>query len=274
MASLEQLKKRLRSVELTKQLTNAMKTASSAKYSKINKLNIAYSKYANECEKLSSCVTDIERNNSVSNAKDCYLIVGYNRGLCGAYNYDLHSFSAETLQALNDFSLIVTGKNAVNYFTEKGYDFTHFETPDVPSIDSASPLLDEIYSLYASGQAPNVYVIYQSFINTMTQKPVVKKLLPFDNEEITSSDNVLWLPDKQSVNRDLHHKLFLSRAFKILIEGALGAQAATLMAMRTAVDHANDTQTKLNIEIQKKRQSAVTTSVIETSSGASNSEEV
>ena len=274
MASLEQLKKRLRSVELTKQLTNAMKTASSAKFSKINKLHGEYSRYANECEKLSSFVKDIKRDTGVTNAKDYYLVVGYNRGLCGAYNYDLHAFSIDLLATINDYSLVVTGKNAVQHFSEKGYEFTSFELADVPNIENASPLLDEIYSLYASGKAKNVYVIYQSFVNTMVQKPVVERLLPIETDSVIDNDNVLRLPDEKSVAEVLHRKLYTSRAFKILIESALGAQAATLMAMRTAVEHANDTEMKLNIEIQKQRQTAVTTSVIETSSGASNSEEV
>lgn len=274
MASLEQLKKRLRSVELTKQLTNAMKTASSAKYSKINKLSAEYSKYAGECEKLATFARGIEPNANVSNAKDYYLIVGYNRGLCGAYNYDLHAFSIETLKSISDYELVIVGKNAVQHFAEKGYSFIKYELLDVPNIENATPLLEEIYSLYLSGKAKNVYVIYQSFVNTMVQKPVIEKLLPLATGETSSYDNALLLPDKATIEKILHRKLFTSRAYKILLESALGAQASTLMAMRTAVEHANDTQTKLNIEIQKKRQSAVTTSVIETSSGASNSEEV
>ena len=274
MASLEQLKKRLRSVELTKQLTNAMKTASSAKYSKINKLSAEYSKYANECEKLTTFTREIERDNNVTNAKNYYLLVGYNRGLCGAYNYDLHSFCIEKLEPLSDYELVIVGKNAVQHFSERGYTFSSYELLDVPNIENATPLLEEIYSLYLSGKAKNVYVIYQSFVNTMVQKPVIEKLLPLEISEVSSYDNTLFLPDKATIEKALYHKLFTSRAYKILLESALGAQASTLMAMRTAVEHANDTQTKLNIEIQKKRQSAVTTSVIETSSGASNSEEV
>ena len=101
MAGLAQLKKRLRSVELSGQLAGAMKTVSSAKYAKINKLFTSYHHYAAELEKLSAmCGESLTGKfaGESADAVDCYVILGYNRGLCGGYNAELHSYAEQILR--------------------------------------------------------------------------------------------------------------------------------------------------------------------------------
>ncbi|MDD4688244.1 MAG: F0F1 ATP synthase subunit gamma [Eubacteriales bacterium] len=275
MASLEQLKKKFKSVELTKQLTGAMKTVSSAKYSRVSKAYTACKIYTAELEKLAPYCSGIElsKENSKHKKKDLFVIIGHNRGLCGAYNSELHSFATSVLSENPDCTLIVCGKNAIAYFEGKKTEFEKFILGDVTEYLSCKPLINKMIELYRTGKVKSVNVIYQEFVNTLTQRPHTVQVLPLDAlDNKQNSEDMLFIPDKESVSEDLEIKVIASKIYKIILEAAIGAQAATLLAMKTAVDHATEIADMLENEIHKKRQSSVTNGVIETGA-ASYSEE-
>lgn len=277
MASLEQLKKKLQSVELTKQLTTAMKTVSSAKYSKLNRIFSAFKIYMKELDKFEPYCSGFGNlgGNSTDKQLECFVIMGYNRGFCGSYNSELHAFATSVLEKHKDYILIVCGKNAISYFDGKtNTNFDRYILPDVPDYSSCKPFIDRVIELYTTGKVSSVSIIYQNFISTMTQEPALAKILPFPVMENEQNDmDALLIPDKETVLDNLQLKVIESKIYKIILEAAIGAQSATLLAMRTAVDHATDTAEVLGNEIHKKRQSAVTNGVIETGSTSSSEEE-
>lgn len=277
MASLEQLRKKLKSVELTGQLTNAIKTVSSAKYAKLNKLFLDYKVYAEALEKLSK-YCDFESLGEQINQKDvpdCYVIIGHNRGFCGPYNAELHAFANMILRENPNSIIISCGKKAINYLEMKGFQLQEkYIFPYVPDFDSCSKMIDTVYELYSSSKVKTVNIIYKKFINTLYQEAVTEQFLPFETHTQEKQDEeVLFLPDKKTVSADLQTKIIKSKLYNIILSAAIGAQASTLLAMRRAVDHANETAEKLNHEIHKKRQTAVTNGVIETSSNSTEKEE-
>ncbi len=281
MASVEQLKKRLRSVELSGQLSGAMKTSASAKYAKISKRWNAYRQYAAELE--AACMLPSPSNkkqkkdsHSEKNAeeKKCFLIIGHNRGLCGGYNTELHALAEQTIKKNPGSLLIVTGKSACAYLEEKNLcpDY-RILLPDVPDYAACLPLIDLILDLFESEKIDVVYAICQRYENTMSQVPEVRQLLPLPSSQKSENREVLTVPDEETVTRMLWRRASAGILYSMVLEAALGAQAATLMAMKTAYENAAKTADKLKNEINKKRQGAVTAGVIETSSGTSCTEE-
>ena len=275
MAGLEQLKKRLHSVKLTQQLTNAMKTTASAKYTVINKQYSDLKKYLMEVEEISSSYNISDKFTTADSTKpDCIVIIGYTRGFCGAYNNELHSFASKILQSETNYKLFIVGKSAISYFSNKfPGNFEEVLLPETINMQACKDFINLFYSLYQTEKVKSVKIIYQSYVNTMLQQPIITTLLPNKTNNNEENADFLFFPNKKTVFLELHKKLFETKLYKIFIEAALGAQASSLIAMKTAVDHANETIKKIETEIQKKRQSTVTTGVIEISSSVALEEE-
>lgn len=266
MAGLEQLKKRLRGVRLSGQLAGAMKTVASAKYAKVNKQFISYRHYLHKLERL--CGLYDRHDLPVPEGKSLYIVLGFNRGLCGAYNAELHAFAASVIAAEPGALVAVCGKQAISYFAEKGIGADRtFVFSDIPSQEEQAPLYEYATGKTAAGEVDRVMLVRQSYVNTLTQKPVCTPLLPITGDRATEGE-LLLLPDPATVRSRLLDQLAKGRLYRAALEATLGAQAATLNAMRTAYDNAKESEAKLEHEINRKRQSAVTTGVIETSAGA------
>lgn len=268
MASLEQLKKRLRSVELAGQLASAVKTASSAKFAKINKIYSSYKMYADALEKLD--LTENQTNGDVSQnlsrKNEVCVVIGHNKGLCEGYNNELHAFAEAYICENHPQTVAVCGKSAAEYFKErKLISFEEYYLPDAPTTDDCASLFDLTLVKLFDGTYNALTIIYQTYINSMTQRPCKKTIYPIKTDR--KSDGILYIPDSETVYEKLKKKIFETVFYKTILESKLAAQAATLMAMREACDNAEETAEELKTEINKKRQSAVTTGVLETSSG-------
>lgn len=276
MAGLEQLKKRLRSVELSGQLAGAMRTVASAKYARINRMYAGYRHYAEEMARLARlCGDSVIWHSGAAAVPDCYVVLGHNRGMCGGYNAQLHAFMEEVLTKASRAGsapaplVILCGKATVAYCQERGIRYERsFLLPDVPDFDACRPLLELLESLYREGKVRSVHLIHQHFVNTLSQVPADKLLLPLEGSGDGGQADILWIPDRETVCDDFGRRILDTVFFQTVLEAALGAQAATLTAMRTAYDNATESAEKLTVQINKRRQSAVTTGVIETSSGA------
>ena len=288
MAGLQNLKKKLRSIRATGQLAGAMKTVSAAKYSKIGALNEAYAGYAQAARALRERFSrDLASAMPCGNpdAPDGYLVLSSNRGLCGGYNNEL---LAEAMRRLREsprpWLLMTGGKVAETFFQSKGLPIHRaFRVPDVPGYADVQALCTELLEAYRSGEISSVRLVYQHFQNVLTQLPRVETLLPFaagedvgkESAEAShhgaaegspAADTVLCLPDRRTVVRAAGLTCFQSGVYAAVLEAAAGAQAATMMAMRSAYDNAEETSARLELELNRRRQSEVTAGVIETSS--------
>ena len=176
------------------------------------------------------------------------------------------------------------GKVAETFFQSKGLPIHRaFRVPDVPGYADVQALCTELLEAYRSGEISSVRLVYQHFQNVLTQLPRVETLLPFAAGEDVgtksaeashhgaaegspAADTVLCLPDRRTVVRAAGLTCFQSGVYAAVLEAAAGAQAATMMAMRSAYDNAEETSARLELELNRRRQSEVTAGVIETSS--------
>ncbi len=278
MPTIQNLKKKLQVILSTRKLTQAMKTASTVKYSKLSALYSDYEKYAEQCEGMyRNYRKDFNSVFSVKNpdAPVLYIVLTSNKGMCGSFNTELISFFENILREQKSEPVIICcGKKGKDY-TEtkkipcsKSYIFS-----DVPSYSDANELFCDIKELMENGKISSVKIIYSQYQNMMKQKPMCDDLFTF-NEESAECEEPLFVPDKQTVIKLTSEKILISILYKKILETALGAQAATLTTMRSAYDTACEYSAQLETEINRKRQSQVTADVLEISADFSKKGEV
>lgn len=268
MAGLRELKKHLKSIKTTGQLAGAMKTVSTAKYSRVNASLAGYREYAAACgEMLSHCGKELSSPINPS-APECIVVMSGNRGLCGGYNLELLSYFKEKYSASGASARIVAvGRKAGEYCAEKGIPIEKkLVFGDVPDYSDSAGLAEYLLGMFVSGEVSGVTFIYQSFRNMLSQTPASVRVLPISDPEKASDDMTLYIPDEASVSKRLTGFCFAASIHSLVLETAAGSQAATLIAMRSAYDNAHDSAQKLETAINRRRQASVTAGVIETAS--------
>ena len=266
MATVQSLKKKLKTIRSTAKVTRAMKTASTVKYSKLSGIYAEYQKYADEYLRLYESYRG--EFNSVftctnPDAPCCYVVLTSNKGMCGAFNNEVLSF----FSGIEEKGIVIScGKKAKEYFERKSIPVEKsFVFEDIPSYEKVKELFSYICSLMVQGKISSVKTVYPEYSNMIKQSPVCKDLFTYENAD-SAEESPLFVPDRETVIKNTAEKIYMSVLYKRVLETALGAQAATLTAMRSAYDTACEYSAKLETEMNRKRQSQVTADVIEISS--------
>ena len=278
MPTIQNLKKKLQVILSTKKLTQAMKTTSTVKYSKLSALYSNYEKYEEHCNNMYySYRKDFNSVFSVENPTSSviYIVLSSNKGMCGSFNTELFSFFEKILKnEKNDSFVICCGQKVKEHFENKKIPYEEaYVFSDIPSYSDAQELFGKIKNLMESKRIPTVKIVYPEYQKIMLQCPVCEDLFTFDENQ-SAGEEPLFIPDKQTVIANAAEKILISILYKKILETALGAQAATLTTMRSAYDTACEYSAQLETEINRKRQSQVTADVIEVSSDYSMEGEV
>ena len=278
MPTVQNLKKKLQVILSTRKLTQAMKTASTVKYSKLSALYSDYEKYEEQCSRMyRSYRKDFNSVFSVKNpdAPVLYILLSSNKGMCGSFNTELISFFENILrEQKNNPVIICCGKKGKDYLDGKKIPYGKFcMFSDIPSYSDAQELFGDIKEMLESGKISSVKTVYPEYRNMMKQSPVCEDLFTFD-EETADGEEPLFVPDRQTVINRTAEKILISVLYKKILETALGAQAATLTTMRSAYDTACEYAAQLETQINRKRQSQVTADVLEIASDYSKKGEV
>ena len=271
MATLQELKKKLKAVRSTEKMTKAMKTVSSTKYSALNRFFGEYSLYSEKCFELYEKFSD-EINAlfpaAAENAPAALFVFTSNKGMCGAFNTETLNFAVSFLSELpRDTIVFPCSKKSLSFFTEKkintGSCFIFSEIPDEKEV---SDFLDELLKMRKEGKIGTVYAVFPRYKTVLQQQPEARELFAARIAgEAEKENEPLFIPDKKTVMESISKKVLFASVFGIIAETSLGAQAATLTAMRSAYDTASAYAAQLEIQINRKRQSEVTADVLETS---------
>ncbi len=260
MSAIPNLKKKLKSVRATGKLSKAMKTVSAVKFNRLLTLWKNYSLYKEEYKFL-------YKNDDLINTdiNDIVVIFGSSRGFCGGFNNDIVTYYfEEVLPNGEPKHLVVCGEEIYNILREKKVKIdSFFDFGEVPSYSECEPLFKLLVKLVRD-KGRYIKMVFPKYKNTFFQIPTTEDLSY--NEDVSKLDgDILWIPDKDTVFSSLYIKGFRATVFGAVIETALGAQASTLMTMRSAYDTAEQYGESLEKEIHRLRQSEVTSDVIETS---------
>lgn len=273
MAGLRELKSRLASIQTVGQLSGAMRTVSAAKYARVSSVRERFLGYGGACDALltefgSVLSQAIPQGNPA--APHCYVVIAGNRGLCGGYNVELLNHAVQCLrQEPHEFRLITVGQRAKTTLEEAGFHiYRDYSIPDVPEFSDCETLFDDLRQGYMSGAFSGVTMIYQQFVNMLTQRPGEKQILPMTIAGHSHETETLFLPDRETLLQKVALSCLDAALFSVILEAAAGVQAATLVAMRSAYDNAQESMLALETQISRRRQSDITASVIETSAEA------
>ena len=281
MPSLRDLKKRLQSVKTTGQLAGAMRTVSTAKYSRIGSVladSLPYSEMARRllieasaAEKPAKKPASFDEPAEEESLKPLFVLISGNRGLCGGYNHELFNYFTEVVSGAGEYETVVCGRMAADFCREKKLPVrAAFPVSDVPEFHEAKALSEYLLKEFEGGGFSSVTLIFQRAVNMLKQEPDSRVFLPAEEEEGGAPTETEFIPDAETVLNELRTFCLSAEAYSLLLSCASGAQAATIMAMRAAYDNAKKQTGLLETAINRRRQSEVTQSVLETSSDTTN----
>ena len=271
MPALRDIKNHIKSVTATGKLADAMKSISTAKYYRTSSVYKSFLPYAQRCTEMFQTIKDPYDGRSNSGRK-CFVALTGNRGLCGGYNMTLMSFFENILAEDNNPLIIVCGKWGIEYFrTNNLMTDNRFVFSDIPEYAESASFASYLINLYSSGQADEIVLVYQKFKNILTQVPDTEPLLPAKSGEKKNTE-VIYYPDREVVDKALYELCLKNKIYSLLLEWASGVHAATMMSMRTASDNAVKLKAELELNLNRRRQSQVTSGVMETA-GSNETEE-
>ena len=268
MPTLRELQKRLESAETIKQLAGAMRSAATAKYTKLCAVLEAYSSYAAALRSISDTCggasISVQSSPDESGSELCVLVSG-NRGLCGGYHHQLFTFFADQIKDKN-VRVVTCGKKALDFCRTKKIPVeSSFSLSDVPDFAEAKKIAEYCRERYSAGEIGKVSVCSQRFYNMLRSEPHTDVILgQAAGEAEQADDGVIFIPERSSVAKDLEPLMLASCVYDLLLSAATAAQSATLVAMRSAYDNASSSISSLETQINRLRQAAVTASVLET----------
>jgi F-type H+-transporting ATPase subunit gamma len=206
-----------------------------------------------------------------------YIIISTDRGLCGGLNSGLfknaviHMREWQTKGA--DIDVVTIGNKAASTFkrTKVNLKANISALGDTPELAKLIGVVKVMLDAYVNGELSHVYLVYNDFINTMTQQPVVDQLLPLpasEEEEISNNWDYLYEPEAKDVLDHLMTRYIESLVYQGVLENLASEHAARMVAMKSASDNASDLIKDLQLIYNKARQAAITQEISEIVSGA------
>jgi len=281
MPSTRDLKRRIKSVKSTQQITKAMKMVSAAKLRRAQSAVHAVRPYAHKMESVIKHIAEggvehelMQPRKQIN--KVAYVLVGADRELCGGFNGNLHRFTEQTLQqAEHPYEMIVLGRRARDFCQRKGWPLIHASTQigDNPTFAQARLLSERLRQLYLDHEYDEIYIIYAEFKSAMSHAHKLKLLLPV-TVELEEHHEGMYVPDYilEPNPADLLAALlpqYLGYGVHCILQEAKASEhGARMTAMSSATDNAAEMIGKLTLSLNRARQAAITTEITEIVSGA------
>lgn len=278
--SMQDIKRRIKSVGSTKQITNAMELVSSSKLKKARKRLTKTEPYFLTVSRSIKDILATSRGIShpmlekreVKNR--CYIIVTSDRGLCGGYNVNIIKKVEADLDSKENTKMITIGQKGRSHFNRRNYDVkgSFVNISEDPTFMDATQIGNMALKLYEKGEVDEVNIAYTQFKSTINHEPTILKLLPAESiaKEDTEGKRILteYEPSPEVVLDYLIPKYIRSTIYGAMIESSASEQGARRMAMESATDNAQEMIDDLNLKYNRARQAAITQEIAEIVGGA------
>ncbi len=281
MADIAELKHRIKSIQDTHQITKAMELISVAKMRKAMLKQAASSVYFDRVRATLKDImlhsTDI-RNAYVRHRPDtraAYIVIAGDKGLAGAFNNNVLNLAWQHIQTRPVHYVITIGQMARSFFESRDQavdlEFTHAVTS--PTLHDSRGIMRDILDLYDRNLMDEVYVVFTRMISSSVHEPTVVKLLPIEAKDIeveaasSFRGEICYDPSPNEVLDILVPQYLVGMIYSTLIHSAASEHAARMMAMSNANKNADKMLDSLSLEYNRLRQSAITTELLDLSSG-------
>ncbi len=279
-ANMQDIKRRIRSVTSTRQITNAMKLVSASKLRKaratFEKTTEYYNFITHSIEEIFNNTSEVPDRYLASNKeikKTCYIIVTSCKGLCGGFNGNIIKAAEAEIDDESDY-IVAIGTKGKEYFEKRDYDIVneYLTPPEDISFLETREISEPIIEMYNKGEVDEIVLIYTGFKTTIEQEVRVKKLLPFDiqpDPEVMKHDKeVEYEPSVEEVFNYLVPKYVEIMIYGAVVESATCEHAARRLAMENATDNATEMLDGLSLYYNRARQAAITNEIVEVVAGS------
>ncbi len=284
MANIKELKKKIKSTKGTLKITTAMKLVSAAKLSKAQHAIQSARPYAQELEETIKTISTLLENythrylqGDASNKRSVLLVISANKGLCGGYNSQLAKEVRRYLgQSEEEFKVYFIGRKVRELLQGQVNEGKTFEFERIePSYREIQNVAAELAELFTSGEWGQVYVAYNVFRSAISFKPTVKKVLPMildkaEKEKLKEKFlfDFKYEPNPREILDALIPEAYLSAVYTCLLDALASEHGSRMAAMDSAVTNCKEAIQSLTLKMNKLRQAAITTELIEVVSGA------
>jgi F-type H+-transporting ATPase subunit gamma len=279
------LRRRIKSVESTKKITRAMELIAATRVVKAQDRAAAARPYA---EEITAVILDLVRAGAARESallrqhpeatKAAFVVITSDRGLCGAYNNTIIRLAERELLARRaeglDYSLIVVGSKALNYFKFRNYriDASFLQVTDQPTYDQAREIAIAVREPFERGELQTVDLCYWRFASAGSQQAVIRRFLPLQVDESGNGDgpsaDLEYEPNPTVILDELLPRYVESRVYSALLDASASEHAARQRAMKSATDNAEELKTTLTRVMNRARQDSITTEIMEIVGGA------
>ena len=301
--SMRDIKRRIKSVSSTKQITHAMELVAGAKMQKARAqadARRAYTDYLIDTMHLIAGALKKEESSEFlrpgKGDKDLFIVITSDKGLAGSFNQNLLKFAASEMEkSAGGAAVIVAGAKGLDFFKRRNYEIigAFSGESDKPSVELSHEVGNMASEAFLSGAYHDVFVIYNRFVSMISQEPSIVHLLPLTKEELAEKKDEIDTRRRDEIHevRENHFKdaninfmLFEPSAsymasrlipyyvdnavYGALLESAAGELSSRRMAMENATDNADEILADLNLRYNRARQGAITQEITEIISGA------
>ena len=283
MAVGKEIRTQIKSVKNTQKITRAMEMVAASKMRKAQDRMAASRPYSDKIRNVIAHLAHAHPEYQHSYMKDReakrvgFIIVSSDRGLCGGLNSNLFR---TTLRAMREWDekgvgidLCTIGSKAGGYFKRLGGNITAQASHlgDEPRVQDLIGTVKVMLDAFDNGEIDRLFVVYNKFVNTMTQDPQIDQILPIvkdDNKELEHHWDYMYEPEAKEVLTDLLTRYVESLVYQGSVENAACEQAARMVAMKAASDNAGGMIEDLQLAYNKARQAAITQELSEIVGGA------
>lgn len=279
MATLKQIRGRIKAAKNIQQITKAMKLVAAARLKKATDRVLEARPYS---EKLREVMQSLASGGDLPShplmekrpiKKALLIVVTSDRGLAGAYNTSLIRKAADWIRDYsNEVALLTVGKKGSTYFSKRNYTVLH--TMSVPSagarLEDAIEVAKRTREMYEAGDVDAVFVCYSKFFSAIRQVPQIVQLLPIEAPTVEGAQavNYEFEPDPARLMNTLLPRYFQTLVLQALFESTASEFGARMTAMTSATDNAGKMIQTLTLKANRERQAAITKEILEVVGGA------
>ncbi len=285
MASLKEIRAKVTSIKSTQKITRAMQMVAASKMRRAQERMAMGRPYAESIYKIISHLVqaqaDYKHPYMVSRPVNHvgFIVVTSDRGLAGGLNINLFKTLLKSVKQYQEQSVDITfaaiGSKGVGFFKNYGGNVSAAVTDygDSPSYDQIRGPVLAMLDDYKAGRIDRIYLVYNQFVNAMTQKPVATQLVPLpegvlDDDSIAHSWDYIYEPDAKTLIDNLMNDYIESIVYQAVLENIASEQSARMVAMKAATDNAGNLIKELQLVYNKLRQAAITQEISEIVGGA------
>lgn len=288
MASLKEIRAKVASIKSTQKITRAMQMVAASKMRRAQERMQIGRPYADNMRRVIShlvqATPEYKHPYLVPRAthRVGYIVVSSDRGLAGGLNINLFKQLTQHIKVQRqqsvEASFAVIGQKALSFFKTFGGNVLAVETNygDNPSFEQLNAPVQVMLDAFKKGEVDQIYLVYNEFVNAMTQKPRVQQLVPIATDSFSDvtlqkreySWDYIYEPSSQVLLDTLMSRYIESIVYQGVVENIASEQSARMVAMKAATDNAGDLINDLQLVYNKLRQAAITREISEIVGGA------